>query len=951
MDFLSRLLPTAGLYCTARLFPGGGFIHTFHSSIAEAETHLKTMDSQGHTMYLAQASYSMEAYQNWSANKGLDRGAKRAGERTQQNAAYLRNFFIDIDCGEEKFAKDPHKAYPNQVEATKDLRRFVSETGFPFPALVSSGHGLYAHWTISEDIPALQWKALADIFKQVLVKHKFRQDPSRTSDSASVLRPVGTHNRKTSEVKDVKVLVEGTDISLATWIKILEAAAAGAKVMAPALAIPSQFRGINDEFTAGLEGPPASALKVAAKCAQIGWIKSTKGDVSEPLWYAAIGLLRYCVEGPELIHEWSTGHPDYSVEVTDNKIQHHIDSGVGPTTCAKFASENRQLCVGCPSANKVKSPIVLGRPEMENSAVVTEEEDSFQPYGYRRAPDGVYFDADDAAPLRIYPYDIYPTRIAMDQSLGYETVTIRHQLPVSGDYREFTLRSALLHDQKTMLMHLADNHVQVSGKEERIRMNSYLDQYMARLRSMKNMSTLHSQMGWRADGLDQAFVLGENTYKIDGTTEVTGFAKNIPEVAKAFHPQGDLAEWSEATAALGLAGMEPFAFAFLAGAFGAPLMRFTGYAGAVVALVGHTGIGKTLAGEWILSTYGDPRQLSLLKNDTVNALVSRLGLYGSLPLYLDEVSNIEGQELSDLLYRITQGRDKARLGRDSREKAVLNSWNTVAVASSNHSLVDKLSTLKADSSAEINRIMEVCCRPVLTFGRNEATAVYRTFHQNYGTAGPLYAAYLAEHQAEHRDKLDAITKKIDAMSNASADERFWSAMSGVAIYGGMIAKSLGLIKFEVTPILVWLVDRIKEMQGEKAELVSSQVDVLGQFLDEAAAGIMVTSGDDTKLCSVLREPRGPLVGRIMVEKNILLISRQALKKYLDKHYGSYTDLKNELQDLGALKSSDTRRVLGSGTYIAGSQQPVWVVDLNCPALGRKVLTLVSDINEGRRRAE
>jgi hypothetical protein len=951
LDFLQRLMPSSGLYCTARLHPGGSFIHTFHTSIAEAAQHLAAMDAAGHAMYLAQATFGMESYENWNWNKSLPRNtpkAERKKERLQKQAMALKSFFIDIDCGPEKFAKDPHKAYPNQLDAAKDLRRFCGEAGFPFPAIVSSGHGLYAHWVIDQDVPALQWKALADIFKTLLTHHKFRQDPSRTSDSASVLRPVGTHNRKTSDIKDVKVMNDAPDIPLARWVQIVNTAASRAKIAAPALAPPTQFRGVNDEFTAGIDGPPASALKIADRCAQIKVVRDTKGDVSEPIWYAAIGVLRHCLEGDELIHEWSKGHPAYSFEVTEDKIQHHKDSGSGPTTCSKFGADNPNVCVACPSANKIKSPIVLGRPEAQVIETATEEEIDQMPYGYRRTGEGLVHDRDEAAPLRFYPYDLFIVAIAFDQSLGYETVTVRHQMPITLEYKEFTLRSALLHDKKTMLMHLADHHVQVSGRDERDCMMAYIEQYMAKVRGMKSLDTLHSQMGWRQDGLDQAFVLGETTYRADGSEIRTGFARNIPEVAKAFAPKGELEAWSDATASLGLPGMEPLAFAFLAGAFGAPLMRFTGYAGAVVALVGHTGIGKTLVGEMILSTYGDPRQLTLMKNDTVNALVSRLGLYGSLPLYLDEVSNIEGQDLSDLLYRITQGRDKARLGRDAREKAVLNSWNTVAIASSNHSLVDKLSNLKADASAEINRVMELACSPIKSFDRHKATETYRAFHANHGTAGPEYIRYVTEHQGSHRDKLDALTKKIDTMSGASSDERFWSAMSAVGIYGGLIAKKLGLIQFDVAPVLTWLVERIKDMRGEKEELVTSQVDVLGQFLDEVSHGIMVTTGDDAKLCSIVREPRGPLVARIMSDKNILYISRNALKKYLDRYYGSYTELKNELVDIGALTNASFRAVLGKGTYIGGTQQPVWVIDLNCPALGRKTLQVVTSLEEKRK---
>ena len=208
MDFLTRLLPSTGLYCSARTHTGSGFIHVLHPSLTEALSHARAMDAAGHTMYLAQATFSMEAYQNWQYNNSLPTGHSKADRktiRTQKLAVALRSFFVDIDCGPEKFARDPEKSYPTQMEATRDLRRFCQEASFPFPALVSSGHGLYAHWLIDQDVPAAQWKTLADVFKQVLAAYSFKQDPSRTADSASVLRPVGVHNRKTGEIKDVKL--------------------------------------------------------------------------------------------------------------------------------------------------------------------------------------------------------------------------------------------------------------------------------------------------------------------------------------------------------------------------------------------------------------------------------------------------------------------------------------------------------------------------------------------------------------------------------------------------------------------------------------------------------------------------------------------------------------------------------------------------------------------------
>ena len=61
----------------------------------------------------------------------------------------------------------------------------------------------------------------------------------------------------------------------------------------------------------------------------------------------------------------------------------------------------------------------------------------------------------------------------------------------------------------------------------------------------------------------------------------------------------------------------------------------------MIALVGKSGHGKTIMQRWVQSVYGNHAALMMYKEDTKNALVARLGLYGSLPLTVDEISNID----------------------------------------------------------------------------------------------------------------------------------------------------------------------------------------------------------------------------------------------------------------------------------------------------------------------
>lgn len=931
MHFLTQLLPTKGLYCAAQLASSGGFIHKFFDTTEALITHLETQDKAGHTVYVAQASY------------------KTSDSRKTENASYVRNFFFDCDCGLDKFEQTPDKAYPTQRDGLEAIKLFAQALKLPLPSVVNSGNGLYAHWLIDEDIPADKWKALATILKKVATASGFKQDPSRTSDTSSVLRPPGSTNRKKGVEKLVRLGHLSAPLPLQTFITALEAAAKRLKVEATTLQVPSQFKGLNDEFTSGAEGPPSSLLIVADKCAQVRKVRDTLGNVDEPTWYNFIGMARFTTEGKDgdILHQWSSGHADYTQEATNRKIIQHELAGYGPTTCAKFGADNPSGCVACPHANSIKSPILLGRPDPV--ALVTEEED-LTPEGFRRSEEGLFYD-DEGKWHRFYPYDLFVANIANDATLGYEVATIRHQMAFSKEYKQFSVRASLLHDPKALLMSLADNHVQTTGGDTRKQMLNYIDNAMSQMRKNRRLASLHSQMGWKDENGEQTFILGEQIFRKNDEPEVTGFAKNVPEAGRAFHPYGDLEEWKATTRYMSLPGMEPFAFAFLAGAFGAPLVKFTGYAGAMVALIGDSGIGKTLLGEWIMSVYGDSQKLILLKDDTRNFLVQRLGLYGSLPLYIDEISNIEGQELSDLVYKITQGRDKGRLSRSGTERAMINAWSTIAVASSNHSLVDKLSALKTDASAEMNRILEIDAFAVKGFDRRESTEVYHTFRANYGLAGPVFIDYVTNHQDVHRDKIDMIVRALDVSTDARPEERFWSAVAGAAIYGGLIAKSLGLINFDIAPIIAWVKKHLVSARKNKIEMVTNYTDLLGQFLDAHSAGAIVTTHNNPKeVVAIIREPRSALIYRVNEDTKRLYISRHALKAYLEKTYGSYTKLKKELERCGALLDTNKRKVLGGGTYFGGSQQPVWEIDLDCVELGRKTLSLVKALEEPERKA-
>lgn len=267
--------------------------------------------------------------------------------RKQANAPMMRAFRLDIDAGAEKFEKHGDAVYPTQKEALADTVRFSKAVGLPPTYIVSSGAGLHVYYCLDQDTPTAQWQQIAKSFQQKCVEHGLRVDPTVTQDAARILRPIGALHNNGNRVTVLKFTNKFyTTRELVDKLEV---------VLAPVR--PPYDLSVNDDMCAKVEGPPSSAWKIIEQCAALREIAACKGDVQEPQWRAMLGLVKFTVEGEELCHDWSTGHPDYDHDATQRKIDAYQ---AGPTTCAKF-NEYTTACNTCEHKGKIKSPIVLGR--------------------------------------------------------------------------------------------------------------------------------------------------------------------------------------------------------------------------------------------------------------------------------------------------------------------------------------------------------------------------------------------------------------------------------------------------------------------------------------------------------------------------------------------------------------------------------------------------------------
>jgi hypothetical protein len=200
-EFLRRILPESGVFQAFTIRQGGAKNHAFtsHSELAEF---LRDKSERDDAVYHACAAY-------------ID-GSNRKAHNTKS----MKALWLDLDCGEEK-ARDG-KGYRTQEDALNALKAFCKKMDLPKPLIVDSGGGLHIYWPLTEMIEASHWKAIAAKLKRATEAHGLLADASRTADAASVLRPVGTLNRKYDPPCSVMLVCDAPDVDVAVIEAALE---------------------------------------------------------------------------------------------------------------------------------------------------------------------------------------------------------------------------------------------------------------------------------------------------------------------------------------------------------------------------------------------------------------------------------------------------------------------------------------------------------------------------------------------------------------------------------------------------------------------------------------------------------------------------------------------------------------------------------------------------------
>lgn len=930
IDLLSTVLPSEGYYCVAGLGGGRGMRQSFHTTREEVDAKVLELVEDGRDVYFALARFETDV------------------ERKKENVKFLRSFWLDLDCGEAKAAVNEKTGKPDgyidQATAIQELMKFCELVGLPAPLLVNSGRGVHAYWPLDRDVTRAEWEPVGRRLAQLCVTHKLYADPN-VFEVARILRVPGTLNFKDDPPLPVEMISEEPLVVAYEEFKNILGVTEEAFVEIPK----REMSELGKMMQENMESSFSKIMRRSAQengCKQLLSCFQERETLSEPRWFNALSVAKFCKDADKAIHKMSAGHPDYDPIATISKIAHIK----GPHTCAQFEKNNPGGCEGCPFKDKVGSPISLGREIIE--AAVTEQgeyeieaknpekvedsdpEDSISykipkyPEPFVRGKTGGIFlipKEEEAEPILVYDHDLYIVKRLKDPTEG-EVFLFRRHLPLDG-IEEFVIPNEKVVDKNSLRSEIAKRGILCVGKQWDHLLH-FITLMAKQLQYKQRLLHMRQQFGW-ADN-DSKFIIGDREFTKDGVF-YSPPSSITRDLASKMYAKGSLDKWKEVFALYGKRGHEPHAFAALT-AFGAPLLKFTGQRGAIINVIHpRSGTGKTTILRMINSVYGMPDDLCAAQKDTANAKITHLGILNNLPFTVDEITNTSPMDFSDLIYSMSQGRGKQRMNSQTNSLRVNNTtWASISAASSNASFYEKMSIAKASPDGEMMRLLEYKIGYTDVLEPDFAKQMFDfQLMENFGHAGDLYATYLVNNLEEVKKTVREMQEKIDKELQLTQRERNWSAILAANIVGGRIAERIELITWDMKAIYLWAAKLIEELRTQVVPPVNDVMATVGDFLNRHMGNVLVVNDETDRRTQMqtapTMEPKGDLIIRYEPDTKLMFIDARAFKKDCIDRQVNFKETLHELEEKKILLHTKNKR-LSKGMKIPGPAVRAMVLD-------------------------
>lgn len=876
-------------------------------------------------VYYALASYKQGFHQNAKGKRVL---------RVRENVDSLKALWLDIDFKGE---------YPDARTALLAVQVFCQQAKLPAPSIVvGSGNGVHVYWPLTAPVALDHWQRLTDSFKEAARAIGLKADLVCTADACRILRPPGTVNCKDpTNLKPVKILYSsGQLFDFDTLTNLLLPWAPSSKPPSgPALGVNSDLTG---GVTAAAPRVPSRFEEIVKHCGVAKWTLETKGkDCSEPEWVAMLQLLKHCDDGVLYIHEVSKAHLSYSEGSTDEKWRLRLENSAGPTLCKTFELYRPEKCNVCPHNGFIKTPLQVGLEGTEDITGL--------PFGWRIAPDEKGVErlmlTDPALGTKewIRQFRHLPSNFRPVKSIVTGEYDMLMDIRLKGtDAWTVTLPMSMLGASRKLVEQLAAYGVVLKAKEIQP-FGDLMSSWLEKLQNARRVADVADQLGWvHSKGTISGFACGPVVFHDDGRirNDVRP-SREFGHLAKLYEPRGELDEWKRIAKFIADQN-NPALTAVLAASFGAPLLKFVGIHGGILSLVSQaSGVGKSSILKLSQAVWGSPVHAMNSVDDTPKSVAKKLGFVNNLPAYWDE---LRGKQTVDgfcnLAFQITQGREKSRLDSSANLRSS-QTWETMLIVASNESIFDAMAARTTGSDAGMVRTFEIemLQTPFSAMPAAEITLMFEALHNNYGTAGRVYAQHLASHWREIEKMVkDTFVSLAGSMESA---ERFWYGMMSIIIVGAILAKRLELVDIDVKALHKFLMLNLSKLKGRTGVVAqeSSWTEIFAEYLRERGDRILTidkfhdskgTQGrpSATYLPLILTSPRSEKAAIVVAqEQKRMRFATRDFAQWLKHHDIQSYGYKHHLeQKLGA---TELRCILGLGTTYAGPR--VWAMEIDTSA--------------------
>lgn len=841
-EFLATVLPSVGNYCAARIGTGKP-THKFVQSVEEVAKEAAVCSAAGEDAYFALASFGDST------------------RRLAENAQYMRSMFLDIDCNGVKSDKE----YTSKAEGAAALDQFLNDTGLSAlgsPLIVNSGGGLHVYWPLDQDTPISIWKRVAENFKKVCHKFKFKIDFAVPADAARIMRVPGTFNYKKDKPRSVsvKVLASPERFNLEQFEEILLSHLGDKAVQkdSPLLELPGErpkaATTANSvklvENTISLFKNLDEATAAGKGCAQLQYYKDhASEDGMEPLWFALISLAKRCDDGYDYANALGALHP-YDEARLNDKWNHTK----GPTPCIKFDTLNPGVCDGCAHFGKITNPLHFTRELQTNNEaaeIVVEKPSTFEvtqpvkvqrpaaPKGFSYGKNGgIYIDkvledsdgTKSTKPVLILSYDLFVVDILFTN--GEHTI---HMVTVRGSDAQDILfpQKSIISKDETLKALAAQNIVSAFGAGNDKNLYEYIRACVEHASTNKRPITIPTSYGWQNDG---TFVYNSSIYSPDGSITYVP-TPGLANINKFCKPTGDGAPWVRSMQML--IAREYWGLLTLALVGPASvLMKFTGHSGVVYHIgSSESGTGKSLAQYLAASFYGHPQKYKVTHSTSAVAAQQRGGLLKNFAVIMDEITAKNREDfdwLATYLLDKTQGKGKERMESGANKERINETeWMSIDLFSSNSHVLDFLASRKHSSMGEILRVLEYKLTQEVTLNEQEDEDI-DALKENYGVCGERFIKWLVQNTDTVKEVRKEVEKWLKSEMGYTGNERYWMAGNSCLIACAVLlgSKYANIIDMPITPI----VDVLKSMVADGRAALSgskrSAEDILNMYTRE-----------------------------------------------------------------------------------------------------------------------